>query len=179
MQKILFVDTGNSGRSPMAEALFRQQLGNRLDMEVSSAGTAVTDEKAFPHAVTVMQERGVDLSGHRPRQVTAKILKESDLVFCMTEGHRDSLSHYFPDEAHKLRLLGEAVPGLKAEAMDVKDPHFGSVEEYRATRNVLRDAMPHVEAAADKAGLYASLANAEWIRMAKDSLREILRDQVK
>lgn len=89
---LLFLCTGNTCRSPMAEALARQAVTERLPsagLEVLSAGTlAVPGAPAAEEAVEVAEAHGLDLSSHRSRPLTPDLLYRSRLVLCMTESHR-------------------------------------------------------------------------------------------
>jgi protein-tyrosine-phosphatase len=87
--RVLFVCTGNICRSPMAEGMARARIDERYphragEIAVSSAGIAGLDgERATVEAVGVMRERGVAITAHRARSVTAELLAESDLVLTM------------------------------------------------------------------------------------------------
>ena len=71
MKRVLFVCTGNTCRSPMAEALFRELVQGRDDYEVMSAGlSASSGDFASHHTAELLREMGIDLSKHRSRPVT-------------------------------------------------------------------------------------------------------------
>ena len=123
MKTIVFVCTGNTCRSPMAEGMFRvlaEKYGVR-DVTCTSCGTAayggmpVTD-----FAVEAAAAYGADIHEHRSRPLTEYLLREGDLFVCMTKRHADLLRQYLPPE--KVRVLGDGIP----------DPFGGSQEDYRA-----------------------------------------------
>ena len=86
---ILFVCTGNICRSAMAEGLLAAGLGRvGSDLLVASAGTAGGGAApATEHAVSVLADRGVDISTHRSRGLSAAMVGEADLIVAMTRVH--------------------------------------------------------------------------------------------
>ena len=79
----------------MAEVMTRKMLGNRNDIQVSSAGLfALAGMRASEHSIRTMAKEGVDLTMHRGRQLTKKMLDEADLVVVMTKDHKDTIARF-------------------------------------------------------------------------------------
>ena len=132
MVRILFVCSGNTCRSPLAEAITRRLLeaAGRTDVEVSSAGTSAWDgSPASDGALLVGMERGLDLSAHRSRHLTPAILKESDLVLVMSPSHLSRVREI--DPGAKAHLLAGFASGEAGRA--VQDPFGGDLAAYRET----------------------------------------------
>lgn len=137
MKTLLFVCTGNTCRSPMAQGLASAWLSERgiTDVEARSAGLSTRDGlPAAENAVLALRELGIDLSSHRSTQLIPEQLDGAALLITMTAGMRDSLSRRFPDHSERIvPLLPEG---------DVDDPYGGSIEEYRSTRDRIAGALP-------------------------------------
>ena len=121
----LFVCTGNSCRSPMAEGLFRKYLAEKLVCTVdrlkengyivTSAGTlGMVGFPASPEAVRACAAMGVDISGHRSRALSRQLIEQSDLIFVLAKVHRDAVLEMCPDAADRCVLL--------AGDTDIPDP---------------------------------------------------------
>lgn len=128
---IVFVCTGNTCRSPMAQALAIQQAQKQgLDCNIISAGLAAyRDAGASENAVEAMREIGVDISGHRSQPLTPSIIRQADMIVPMTDQHRQLLTA-MGVPAEKLRSIGE-----------IPDPYGGDLDVYRQCRDTLQQAV--------------------------------------
>lgn len=105
-RNILFVCTGNTCRSPMAEGIFRHMAAAHPEWAAGSAGTSAWDgQTASPETLNVLRSHGIDLSGHASRTVTPELMEEATDIFTMTEGHLAVLLANFPEHADKIRLV--------------------------------------------------------------------------
>ncbi len=132
--RFLFVCTGNTCRSPMAEGLAKKMIAERLGCTVdqledrgvfvSSAGVSGGFGVTSPQAVSVMAKRGIDISSHASSQLDADVVHQADHVLVMTQSHRSRLLELCPSAADRIGLIcGEA---------DVDDPIGGSESDYDA-----------------------------------------------
>jgi protein-tyrosine-phosphatase len=137
MSAVLFVCTGNLCRSPMAEGLLRKRLadaGLSTRHRVWSTGTwAVDDHSASEHAVTVLGERGIDISGHIAHTVTAADVAEADLILVMSQEHARVIRGAWPQYDYKVYLLSE----MSGKRKDVQDPYGGPIGEYRKCADII------------------------------------------
>lgn len=117
MMNIVFVCTGNTCRSPMAEGIFKKKTEN-FNVNVSSCGTgAMTGDEASANAVKVMKNRNIDITAHRSRPINQYIIDEADYIICLSNSHYRTL---FPYVKQKLVVLGAGIP----------DPFMGNEEIY-------------------------------------------------
>jgi protein-tyrosine phosphatase len=132
---IVFVCTGNTCRSPMAEVLMRRQIARRLNclpetlenlgISVVSAGiSAMAGGRSAPEAVKVMAAEGLDLSLHETQPLSERLVRYADLILTMTRAHREAILAKWPDAAPRTKLLCR-------DQSDVADPIGQPAESYR------------------------------------------------
>jgi len=133
MKKIMFICSGNTCRSPLAEGLFKKYLqeNNITDIEVASAGVG-----AFPgdvvsiNSILVAHARGIDISSHRARNINPEHLLTTDLFLCMSDSHKQVL----------LRHCDES----KIIVLNVPDPYGRPIEAYEECAKKLEKAFPEI-----------------------------------
>src|SRR5688500_11611191 len=95
--RVLMVCVGNICRSPMAEALWAKMGPQGPGVQVASAGIgALVGHPADPLALELMRERGLDLSAHRARQLTAQMINDFELILVMEAGHQRAVESMAP-----------------------------------------------------------------------------------
>lgn len=134
--KLLFVCTGNTCRSSMAQAMASRELERTgvAGVEVLSAGTCtISGQPASLNALAAMQEMGIDLKDHRSTIIDKRMVEEADLILVMTARHRQAVYELCPEVGPKLHTLA----GYALMTGDVQDPYGGDLETYRRVADQL------------------------------------------
>jgi len=142
--KILFVCTGNSCRSVMAEYLMKKFLEDEgiEGVDVASAGTAAwTGGTASYEVVELLREFGLDASAHRSRMIDKEIVEWADIILAMEKGHVAFIKEQFPSSEDKVRLLKKFAMDVKGE---IDDPIGRGFPAYRRALREIYDCVENI-----------------------------------
>lgn len=149
MKKILFVCTGNTCRSPMAEALFNHLAAAEDKLidkytAVSAGIWAQEGEPASSYSIQAINDSwSIDIKSHRAKRLTRDDLESSDLILAMTQGHKNHILSDFPDMADRVFTFKEYVDDLTLindkPLSDIIDPYGGSIDIYRKCAKEIND----------------------------------------
>jgi protein-tyrosine-phosphatase len=150
LKKILFVCSGNTCRSPLAEAIAKNILPGRLGFpaSVSSAGaSAVEGSPASQYSIEVGRAHALDLTGHRARLLNPTLVRGADLIVTMGTRHRETVGTLDPDAIEYTYLL-----------TNFSDHHFGDIPDpignglavYEHTYQIIRDCVESMASRLDR-----------------------------
>ncbi|MGB5162361.1 MAG: ATP-grasp domain-containing protein [Thermoanaerobaculia bacterium] len=138
-RSILIVCHGNIIRSAFAEALMKKKLGP-LGIEIASCGIRASEPEADPQAIACAQSLGIDLTGHRPRRITAELLDRADLVLAMDWFNFAQVLSDYPKTSPSKTVLFSAF-GARSET--IRDPYG---QDWKAFRRCFQKIEEHAEA---------------------------------
>lgn len=150
---ILFVCTGNTCRSSMAEGIFKYLLkNNNIDnINISSAGISAYDgEKANEKAISVLKSRGIDITSHKARQLTDKIIEDSDLILTMTYNHKMAILKYAPKTSKKIFTLKEFANTFNEENTENNEDNFDIDDPFGMDYDVYEQSMEEIKSELEK-----------------------------
>lgn len=144
-RRIVFVCTGNTCRSPLAEVIARDLCGKALGvpaadvlacgLSFASAGTGTMDGMpASDGSLAAAREIDLDLSEHQSRMLDRGTVERADRVYCLAASHRRAILARLPAAADKIELL-------RPDGGDIADPYGGDLDDYRRTREEIQRAI--------------------------------------
>lgn len=129
MNTILVICIGNICRSPMAEALLKRAFPEKT---IHSAGLhAMIGFPADLHAIAIMQEQGIDITGHRARQLTERMVSQAELILTMDAEQKHIIGSNYSTARGKVRRLGEF------GKFDIADPYRMGMDSFRESYRLI------------------------------------------
>lgn len=137
---VVFVCTGNICRSPMAEYLLKDRLGENSRWEICSAGVAAGyGMSASRSGIEILRQRGIDMTCHQSRYLDDELVYAADMIVVMTEEHKQSIMMVHPEVEDRVFLMKSFLP--VKDSLDVEDPIGASIEVYDMISKEIDEAM--------------------------------------
>lgn len=140
--KLLFVCTGNTCRSPMAEGIMKKLLikSGNTEVQVSSRGTfAMKGMPSTQEAFLAMGEKGINIGNHISRPLERRDIMENDLILTMTKGQKYQIFSMFAEEARHIYTLKEFTGSF--DSKDIADPIGQPLDVYMDCAQEIEEAL--------------------------------------
>ncbi len=148
VKNIMFICTGNTCRSAMAEGLLKKMLSDAgiQGINVHSAGLhASTGEYSTDEAIKVMKEDyDVNILQHQSKNVKNTNIQDMDLILCATNAHKTTLEYMYPEIDHKIFTIKEYAYGPDVQDRDIEDPWGYPIPVYRECAKEIYNALEKI-----------------------------------
>ena len=148
VKNIMFICTGNTCRSAMAEGLLKKMLSDAgiQGINVYSAGLhASTGEYSTDEAIKVMKEDyDVNILQHQSKNVKNTNIQDMDLILCATNAHKTTLEYMYPEIDHKIFTIKEYAYGPDVQDRDIEDPWGYPIPVYRECAKEIYNALEEI-----------------------------------
>lgn len=143
LKRLLFVCSGNTCRSPLAEGIAKASFKQDPSIEVSSAGSAAVEGyPASEFATEVARNHGMDISGHRSRSLDRARIREADLIVTMESRHREAVGAIEPAALEYTYVITDFCAGLDD---GIPDPIGGYLTDYQRTFDILKGCLEEMK----------------------------------
>ena len=134
---LLFVCTGNTCRSPMAEQIFNEQARDLSAHAISAGLDAKPGSPINPQAADALIQFGYTPTEHRSTLVSTEAVEEADVILTFTQDQKDEVAKRFPAAVEKLFTISEYANSTSGKHEDVSDPYGKSAEVYKETAETI------------------------------------------